>query len=213
MLLRTLSLFMGLVLLAGCETAYYSAWEKVGVHKRDILVDRIEDTQEAQEDTQEQFQDALEKYRSVVDFDGGNLEKLYKQLKGEFDDSEAAAAKISARINDVEDVAEDLFDEWQQELGQYSSDRLRRDSASKLRATRTQYQALVRTMRRAEKSVKPVLDTLRDQTLYLKHNLNARAIDSLRGELKTIDADVNRLIAEMQRSIDEANRFIEKIKS
>ena len=46
--------------LLGCESAYYSAWEKVGVYKRDILVDRIEDTRTAQEDAQEQFRDALE---------------------------------------------------------------------------------------------------------------------------------------------------------
>lgn len=209
---RVLVITAGLALLAGCESAYYGAWEKVGVHKRDILVDRIEDTQEAQEDTQEQFQDALEKYRSVVNFDGGNLEKLYNQLKGEFEDSEAAAAKISARINSVEDVAEDLFDEWQEELESYTSDRLRRDSASKLRDTRAQYKRLLNTMRRAEKSVAPVLNTLRDQTLYLKHNLNARAIDSLKGELKTIDADVGRLIYQMQQSIDQANQFINRIK-
>ncbi|UTW44655.1 DUF2959 domain-containing protein [bacterium SCSIO 12696] len=212
MLTRALLLSAGLLLLAGCESAYYSAWEKVGVHKRDILVDRIEDTQEAQEDTQEQFQDALEKYRSVVNFDGGNLEKLYNQLKGEYEDSEAAAAKITARIDSVEDVAEDLFDEWEEELESYTSDRLRRDSASKLRDTRAQYQRLVKTMRRAEKSVAPVLNTLRDQTLYLKHNLNARAIDSLKGELKTIDADVGRLIYQMQQSIEQANQFINKIK-
>ncbi|MGS2723530.1 DUF2959 domain-containing protein [Porticoccus sp. GXU_MW_L64] len=203
----------GLLLLAGCESAYYGAWEKVGVHKRDILVDRIEDTQEAQQDTQEQFQDALEKYRSVVNFDGGNLEKLYSQLKGEFEDSEKAAAKITARIDSVENVAEDLFDEWEEELDSYTSDRLRRDSAAKLRDTRARYKRLVRTMRLAEKSVTPVLNTLRDQTLYLKHNLNARAIDSLKGELKTIDADVGRLIYQMQQSIDQSNQFINNIKN
>ncbi|WIO74337.1 DUF2959 domain-containing protein [Porticoccaceae bacterium LTM1] len=199
-------------LFAGCETAYYNAWEKVGVHKRDILVDRIEDTQEAQEDTQEQFKDALEQYRAVVNFDGGNLERLYNKLNAEFEDSEEAAGEIAERIAAVEDVAEDLFDEWREELKLYKNERLRRDSERKLNATKTQYRELLASMRRAEKSVHPVLDTLRDQTLYLKHNLNARAIDSLKGELTRIDADVNRLIAEMQRSIDEANRFINKIK-
>lgn len=209
---KTALLCAGMLLLAGCESAYYGAWEKLGVHKRDILVDRIEDTQKAQENTQEQFQDALEKYRSVVNFDGGNLEKLYSQLKGEFEDSEAAAAKITSRINSVENVAEDLFDEWETELGSYTSDRLRRDSAAKLRDTRGQYKRLLATMRRAEKSVQPVLNTLRDQTLYLKHNLNARAIDSLKGELKNIDSDVGYLIKQMQTSIDQANEFINRIK-
>lgn len=205
-------LVVTLLALAGCETAYYNAWEKVGVHKRDILVDRIEDTQDAQEDTQEQFKDALEQYRSVVQFDGGNLEKLYYKLDAEYQDSEEAVREIGERIEAVENVADDLFEEWQEELSLYTNARLRRDSESKLRATRDQYRRLVGSMKRAEKSTRPVLNTLRDQTLYLKHNLNAQAVASLKGELESIDADVSRLIKQMQVSIDEANRFIDNLR-
>ena len=201
-----------LLVLSGCESTYYGAWEKVGVHKRDILIDRIEDTQEAQEDAQEEFKDALEQYRSVVNFDGGNLEKLYNKLNAEYEDSAEAAQAITDHIDSVENVAEDLFDEWEKELEQYSSASLRRSSAKQLHDTRYQYTQLIRTMRRAEKSVQPVLRTLNDQVLYLKHNLNARAIAALKGELGSINTDVNRLINEMQKSIDQANAFIERIK-
>lgn len=68
-------------------------------------------------------------------------------------------------------------------------------------------------MRKAEKTVHPVLETLRDQVIYLKHNLNARAISALKGELNTINSDVNKLIVDMQKSIDEANLFIDRIKN
>ncbi len=202
-----------LLVLVGCETAYYNAWERVGVHKRDILVDRIEDTQDAQEATQEQFKDALEQYRAAVNFDGGDLEKIYNKLNAEYEDSVQAAEAISVHIEDVEDVAEDLFDEWEDELAQINSRTLREDSARKLHDTRYKYQQMVKSMRKAEKSVHPVLTTLRDQVLYLKHNLNARAISALKGELTTINSDVNRLILEMQKSIDEANLFIDRIKN
>ena len=205
-------LALAAMLLAGCETAYYSAWEKLGVEKRDILVDRIEDTQQAQQDAQEEFKDALEQYRSVINFDGGDLEKLYNKLSAEYEDSEAAAKAISQHIESVENVAQDLFDEWQREIGEIQSANLRNDSARKLRETKTRYKQLIATMRSAERSVYPVLTTLKDQVLYLKHNLNARAISSLKGELRSIDADVNRLIGQMQRSIDEANSFIERLK-
>ncbi|MEZ5530574.1 MAG: DUF2959 domain-containing protein [Porticoccaceae bacterium] len=198
--------------LVGCESAYYSAWEKVGVHKRDILVDRIEDTRAAQEDAQEQFRDALEQYRAVVDFDGGDLEKHYRRLESEYQDSVRAADAISERIDAVEDVAEDLFDEWEGELSQIENRSLREDSARKLHDTRYKYQHMLRAMRKAEKSVQPVLSAMRDQVLYLKHNLNARAIASLKGELNSINSDVNRLLLDMQKSIDEANLFIDRIR-
>ena len=48
--------------------------------------------------------------------------------------------------------------------------------------------------------------------VYLKHNLNARAIASLQSELGSIEADVSRLIKEMEVSIAEADRFISALK-
>tara|TARA_R110001592_G_scaffold363402_1_gene688328 strand:+ start:37355 stop:37990 length:636 start_codon:yes stop_codon:yes gene_type:complete len=201
------------LMLMGCETAYYNAWEKMGVHKRDLLVDRIEDTQESQEDTQEQFKDALEQYRAVVNFNGGDLEKLYNKLNSEYEDSKQAAEAIAVNISRVEDVADDLFGEWEDELALIKNKSLRQDSARKLHDTRFKYQQMIKSMRKAEKTVHPVLETLRDQVLYLKHNLNARAISALKGELNTINSDVNQLIINMQKSIDEANLFIDRIKN
>lgn len=186
--------------------------ESIGSHKRDILVDRIEDTQEAQEDTQQQFKDALERYRSIVQFDGGDLQSMYNKLNSEFEDSESAAQGITDHIDSVENVAEDLFAEWNEELKLYTSASLRREMQSKLTTTKREYSQMLAAMRKAEKSTVSVLNSMRDQVLYLKHSLNARAIASIKGELAAIDSDVSRLIANMQKSIDESNRFIAKIK-
>lgn len=203
--------FLGL-LLAGCESTYYNAMEKVGVHKREILIDRIEETQEAQLDAQEQFKDALEQFRAVVNFDGGELEDLYDRINSEYEDSVSSAETIRDRVDKVESVAEALFEEWQDELEQYSSANLRRDSQQKLQSTQRQYKQLISAMHKAEKSIEPVLATLKDNVLYLKHNLNARAINSLKSEYKTIDADVQVLLSNMQKAINESNTFIKQLK-
>ncbi|MBU2099119.1 MAG: DUF2959 domain-containing protein [Gammaproteobacteria bacterium] len=186
--------------------------EQIGIHKRDILVDRIEDAQDAQEDGQEQFRDALEQFRSVVNFDGGELQQIYNRLDSEFIATEQAATNIRDRIRAVETVADDLFDEWQDELDLYSNQTLRRDSEQQLRATRERYARLIQAMNRAEATLDPVLDNLRDNVLYLKHNLNARAIASLRGELDTINTDVDRLITAMEAAIAESDRFIAEMR-
>ena len=198
--------------IAGCESTYYNAMEKVGVHKRDILVDRVREAKDAQEDAQEQFKDALTEFRSVVSFNGGNLESHYNRLNSELEDSEAAANEVTDRINKVESVAEALFDEWQDELKLYSNDRLRADSANKLQATKRQYTTLIKSMRRAEKSIDPGFNALRDNVLYLKHNLNASAIGALKGELAGIDRDVQQLIGAMEKAINESDAFIKQLK-
>jgi len=201
------------LLLAGCASTYYKALEGIGIEKRDILVDRVEEARDAQDDAAEQFASALDQFRSTVEFDGGELEKVYDKLNAEYERSQSRAAEVSERIDSIGSVAEDLFEEWEEELDQYSSAKLRRESATLLRDTRSRYAQLMAAMRRAELAMPPVLEAFEDQVLVLKHNLNARAIGSLRGELGNIERDTDRLIGEMQKAIAEANAFIASMES
>jgi chromosome condensin MukBEF ATPase and DNA-binding subunit MukB len=134
-----LNLMIGIFVLwplLGCESTYYKTMETMGYHKRDIMVDRVQDARDAQEEAKEQFESALEKFSSVLGFKGGDLEKKYEQLKAEYDASDTKASTVRTRIAAVEDVAEDLFVEWEEELNQYTSSSLKRSSARKLRATK-----------------------------------------------------------------------------
>jgi hypothetical protein len=209
-LLGLAALAIGLV---ACESTYYSAMEQVGFEKRDILVDRVESARDAQEDAQEEFASALEKFSTLVNFDGGDLQDMYEALNDEYESAASSAERVSDRIEAIEDVSEDLFDEWRDELTEYDSDRLRRDSEKKLRDTERRAERLVASMRRAEKRMAPVLAALRDNVLYLKHNLNASAIGALQGELGSIENDVNQLINEMNAAIRESNAFIDSMQS
>lgn len=195
-------------LLAGCQSAYYGAMEKFGIEKRDILVDRVDDARDAQQDAKQQFESALAQFIAVTNFSGGELEAQYNKLKSEFDDCESRANAVHKRIDDVERVAGDLFKEWEKELAQYTSADLRRSSQKQLDTTRARYRELISSMKRAEKKLDPVLAAFRDRVLYLKHNLNARAIASLKTERARMQADIAALVADMNRSIAEADRFI-----
>jgi len=182
--------------------------ESVGIYKRDILVDRVEEARESQEEAGEQFQSALERFREVVDVEGGDLERKFNKLNAEYERSEAKAQEVSDRIDSVETVANDLFEEWESELEEYQNRELRRSSERLLRDTRTRYAELMKAMRRAEEKMPPVLAQLNDQVLFLKHNLNAQAIGALRGVADELEVDVEALLKELQNSIDEANEFI-----
>ncbi|MBY5994115.1 DUF2959 domain-containing protein [Ferrimonas balearica] len=208
--MRILILSLALM-LTGCQSAYYAAAEQVGYHKREILVDRVEDAQESQQEAQEQFSSALEQMKTLIDFDGGDLETVYDRVKGEYEDSADAAAEVSSRIDDVADVASAMFDEWEEELGQYQSANLRRESEAQLRDTRRRYDAMLKAMRQAEAKMAPVLKRLKDNELYLKHNLNARAIGAVGKEFGVLEQEVERVIAEMNRAIAESDKFIQTL--
>jgi hypothetical protein len=194
--------------LAGCSSVYYSAMEQFGVHKRDLLVKRVAEARDSQTETKEQFTSALDQFRTTLNFKGGALEEKYETLRAELDRSESSARAVRDRVNAVEDVSSALFKEWEAELNQYTDAALRRSSEQKLRETQSRYNDLIRAMRRAEDRLEPVLKPMRDQVLFLKHNLNAQAIASLQGELGTIQGNVDVLIREMESAIAEADQFI-----
>ena len=201
-----------LVGLTGCKSTYYNAWEKMGWEKRDILVDRVQDARDDQEKAKEQFKTTLERFQSLTNFQGGELEATYKKLSGDYERCEARAADVSKRIAAVDTVARDTFREWKTELDQYENANLRRASEQKLRDTESRYDQLITAMKRSEEKMQPVLGAFRDQTLMMKHSLNAQAIASLQETAAGIEQDVERLITEMEASIAEADQFISQMK-
>ena len=205
-------LIVGLVcvvlLHCGCDTVYYGTMEAMGRHKREILVERVSEARDSQSEAKEQFTSALDEFSTVLNFEGGELEEKYDKLNSEFKLSAEKAAVVRKRIWQVKDVAKALFKEWEQELDEYTSERLRRSSERKLERTQQRYEQLISAMERAEEKIGPVLDAFRDQVLFLKHNLNAQAIASLQEELGTIENNIASLVAEMERSIEEADEFV-----
>lgn len=196
------------VAISGCSTIKYNTLEKVGIHKRDILIDNVKDTRDAQEDAQEQFQDALDRFGALMTIEETSLKKAYGQLSDEYDDSVDAAEEVSEQIADVEQVAGDLFEEWGEENETYTDAVLRRDSENKLRDTQARYTEMLKTMKDAEATMAPVLETMRNNVLYLKHNLNAQAIGSLQTTFTELEGDIGILIERMNQSIARSNDFI-----
>lgn len=202
-------LLVGVVVLASCTSTYYRAMESIGIEKRDILADRLEETRDAQSDAKEQFSSALEQYRSVVAFDGGDLEDIYDQLNAEYESSAERAEEVRERIDGVEKVAGDLFEEWEEEIEAYSDPDLASRSRVLLSDTRADYRDVLAAMQRAEQSMEPVLTLFNDQVMFLRHNLNARAIGALENELASLEEATATLVEEMEAAIAEANSFIE----
>jgi len=197
--------------VSACSSVYYSGLEKMGIPKRDVMVHRVEKARDTQEETKEQFKSALDQFTAVANFKGGDLEANYNKLNREYEASVDKAKEVKKRISDIEDVSEALFKEWENEVTQYSNASLKRSSQNKLSATKVQYQQLMTAMKNAESKIEPILVVFKDQVMFIKHNLNAQAISSLKGELGSIKSDVSTLVTAMEKSINEANAFIKKM--
>ena len=151
--------------------------------------------------------------KEMYGFKGGELEEVYEKLKADYERSEEHASAVRSRIKNVEQIAGDLFKEWETEIQEISDPGLREKSRKSMQSSRQNYARLEKAMKRAEASMAPVLRRYKDQVLYLKHNLNARAIGSLKQEVGSIEADVQKLVADMEKSIREADLFLKSFEA
>ncbi len=200
----------------GCQTVregYYNAWENYGGYaKRERLVDDVKDARNAQEKAKEQFVSALEQFKEVANFDGGNLERVYNKLNKELERSEGRAETVHEQIQQVKNVSKALFEEWKGEIELLKDDPSIQQQSQKLYdQTLASYNELVGKMDAAADKMGPVLTKFRSRVLFLKHNLNAQAIASLKGTEVELSEEIDALITDMEASIAEADAFISEM--
>jgi sugar-specific transcriptional regulator TrmB len=196
------------LILCGCRSAYYATMEKFGVYKRDLLKKSVVSARDSQKAASDQFKDALTRLRELYNVQGGDLEKTYDELNREYERSTSRANAVHKRVADMESVARDLFAEWENEIKQISSENLRQSSREKLQETQRRYEELHTALKRAEQSMDPVLVRFHDQVLFVKHNLNAAAIASLKGESADIQKEIAKLVEDLNAAIAKADTFI-----
>jgi hypothetical protein len=205
--------------LGGCMTAGIALREGLGIPKRIQLADRVKEARDSQDEAKIQFQSALDEFLAITRLgESGTktskqteLEGRYASLNKQYERSTKKANEVGDRIDAVETVGGKLFAEWKTELDQYTDERLRSLSEQQMIDARTRYDELLRVMRNAEAKMPPVLDQLRNQVLFLKHNLNAQSIAGLGEIADAVQNDVALLISEMETAIMEANAFIESL--
>ena len=199
------------LLLAGCTTAYYKTMQTLGKEKRDILVQRIKDAKKDQDQTKQQLQTTMESFQALTGFQGGSLEKSYKRLNSDYESANSQAGKLHDKIQSIDQVSNDLFKEWQGEIAAMGNAKLKAQDTVMLRNAKTRQATYMRAMRRTEDQIAPVLKAFRDQVLFLKHNLNSRAIGSLKGTTAGLQGDVAGLIQSIDASSQEADKLISSL--
>ena len=201
-----------LLFTAGCRSVYNATMENVfGYEKRELFKKSVTALQSEQKDAQKEFKDALTRLKELYGFQGGELESVYGKVKSSYDRCDSEAKAVHTRIGNMEDLAKSMFNEWEKEIQQYTNPSLAAASREQLRLTKDRYAQLSRTVRDAEATMQPVLGQLKDNVLFLKHNLNASAIGSLQGEATHIQKQIEELLTRMNASIAESDKFIQSL--
>ena len=200
-----------ILLFTGCKSTYYKTMRTLGKEKRDILVSRIKDAKKDQDQTKKQLQTTMESFQALTGFKGGSLEKSYKRLNSDYESAASQAGKLHDKIQSIDQVSNDLFKEWQGEINDMDNVKLKSQDLVMLRNAKTRQATYMRAMRSTEDQIAPVLKAFQDQVLFLKHNLNSRAIGSLKTTSSVLQSDVAGLIKSIDASSQEADKLISSL--
>jgi hypothetical protein len=96
-------------------------------------------------------------------------------------------------------------------VNQISDATLKSKSQDLYDKTQTAYEEMIARMDRAAGTMQPVLQSFKDRVLFIKGNLNAQAIASLKGTEVELGNEIEKLIREMEASIREADEFIKEV--
>jgi len=208
---RCIPVIAFILLLGGCTSTYYKAMRTLGKEKRDILVARIKDAKKDQDQTKQKLQTTMESFQALTGFKGGSLEKSYNRLNSDYESANSQANKLHDKIESIDQVSNDLFKEWQSEINAMDNGKLKSQDLVMLRNAKTRQATYMRAMHRTEEQIEPVLKAFHDQVLYLKHNLNARAIGSLKNTSAGLQNDVADLVKSIDASSQEADKLISSL--
>ncbi len=200
-------LILTLISLSACQSTYYKAWEFLGKEKRDLLTSKIEDTKDSQKDSQKEVKDILEQVRNKYGLEAKEIESFYDNLKSDYESFKAQANELKGNAKDVRTIAKDLFQEWEQEAYTFKNSSYKRSSLKKLQETKREFNSLSRQMAQSEAQLDQVLNVLRDQVLFLKHNLNAKTLASFEGEFDRIEKEIETLIRRIDQSLSATENF------
>ena len=196
------------LLLIGCQSQpYYKTMEVLGVQKRDLLVDRIDDVRATGVEAQSLLAKLVTTYRETADAPRDNIEGAYDRFEDGFEDARNKIRKMEGDIKTMKRVADDTFAEWESELKLYQDPQLKAESEAELAQRRQEYAALERVFDETGQRLDPVLFSLRDRVLYLNRNQSPETLARMKADAPQVEAELRGAIAELQRSIDAAAAF------
>ena len=198
-----------ILFMSSCQTtSYYKTKGWFGAEKRELFVDSVEGVRNSLQDNIDVFKKATAGINVVINVKKEKMEEQHEHLKNDYENCESEAGDIRSRIDTMEAISGDFFDQWMEEMELYNNESFRNASRTKYNKVRKRYTKLVQNLREVEVKLEPALNGFRDQVLFLKHNINAQSVASLEDELVTVEAEIDALIRELQGAIKESTAFI-----
>ncbi|MBK8978494.1 MAG: DUF2959 family protein [Planctomycetes bacterium] len=199
-------LAVALSLVAGCAGA---PERDSGPQRVDAFVGWVERVHVESELAQERAAAALDALGALVGPDSRADPVLaFGAFVASVEHCEAQADALEKAFGEMQKAAEPVFGRWEADLQVFSSERLRERSRERLDETRGRYAALAGAITPAIGSLDALNRSLRDQALFLSHDLNPSALAALEEEFADLEQTARALDEQLVAGRDAARDYV-----
>ena len=202
---------IGCMVLGGLLASVSSAVAQEGHRQTDRLISRADRALRSIGEAKEQLQTTLEIYNSIFE-GGGDTRRIHRDLTRAIDRSEDRREDVRRRVADMESEAHTFFAQWMKSLDEISSESLRQRSQARLNEARVRYGEILTEGRTASAMFEPLMGALRDQVVFLGHDLNPSAIASLKPDAEKLNAQAESLLSGIERTQRKISGYIASLK-
>lgn len=123
--------------------------------------------------------------------------------------SEQQGEVLAKSVEPMQRAADELFHRWTKDLENFGNTRMRTRSQSRLDETRTRYQSILGATQAAQIALDAYNNDLKDHALFLRHDLNATSVETIRGDVRLLNEQIQDLDKRFDATTAAARAYVE----
>jgi hypothetical protein len=197
-LVRALPAVLPALGLSACLSGF-AVQDSEGLSRVDQLLNHVEHVQVEAVVTKERAHAALGSLQAVVapGFQGDPV-AAHLQLVQIIEQSLDQALAFRDSVEPLQEVGEDVFEQWTADLESFGNSAMRQRSQARLEETRSRYQDISAAAVSAQLNLDALNADLSDYALFLQHDFNAASVAMISGEVETL----GERLRELDRRLD-----------
>lgn len=201
------------VLTPRASSAQIFGSDPEGLKQTDNLIKKAEELVEETVSAKGQISKTLDTYNSLFAEDVEDVRKAYKSVESEMEKTEKQREQVSKKLDEMKTEAEKYFTGWSESLQQIGNEDLRKRSESRMAETRSHFDGILDSVREAREAYDPFMTNMKDQWMYLGHDLNPDGIASLKPDAEKLNGQAKELFEKIDAGMNKAEEYIDSLRS
>ncbi len=200
-----IALGLGLALSAGTQDE--------GHKRTDEHIEKIERASDEMKDLRKHLDKVFEAYHKTLREGTDKRRSSYNELVKALERCEEKTKELRKRHEEMDKQAEEYFKRWKNSVKDIKNADLEQRSEGRLETTRRRYREVSESWKGMREDYEPVLAELRDQIVYLGHDLNEDAVLSLKEDAAELEELASALFRSMEGFGSTADEYISGLES